>query len=79
MKWWGWGEEDVTFTHVDKPALRPFIQEHLGVDVDREGTRPIAFDDLEVPGPAVEHALRAALEAAVGPEHVSADPLDRVV
>ena len=23
MKWWGWGEEDVFFTHEGKPELAP--------------------------------------------------------
>jgi alkyldihydroxyacetonephosphate synthase len=79
MKWWGWGEEDITFTHADKPALRPFIQQHLGVDVAREASGPVAFGDLDVPAPAVDAGLEAALQAAVGAEHVSSDALDRVV
>src|SRR5918997_1938102 len=79
MKWWGWGEEDVTFTHADKPALRPFIQEHLGVDIAREAAGPIPFEDLRVPDSAVGAALRAALVAALGAEHVSDDAHDRVV
>lgn len=35
MKWWGWGREDVAFSHEDKPGLAPFIGEHLGVDVSQ--------------------------------------------
>jgi alkyldihydroxyacetonephosphate synthase len=79
MKWWGWGEEDVTFEHADKPALRPFIQQHLGVDVAKASASPVAFGDLDVPEPVVGRELRSALEAAVGAEHVSDEPLDRVV
>jgi alkyldihydroxyacetonephosphate synthase len=79
MKWWGWGDEGVSFTHADKPALAPFIKRHLGLDVERETTRPVAFDDLRIPEPSVAPDLRAALEAAVGGERVSTDPLDRVV
>ena len=26
MKWWGWGDEEVAFTHEDKPELGPFIE-----------------------------------------------------
>ena len=79
MKWWGWGEEDVTFEHADKPALRPFIQQHLGVDVAKASAAPVAFGDLDVPEPVVGRELRRALEAAVGAEHVADEPLDRVV
>jgi alkyldihydroxyacetonephosphate synthase len=80
MKWWGWGDEGVAFTHEDKPAFAPFVREHMGVDVERAaGSRPVAFGDLEIPEPRLDGALRAALERAVGEEHVSGDPLDRIV
>ena len=36
MKWWGWGDEGVAFTHDDKPSFGPFLQEHLGIDVDED-------------------------------------------
>jgi alkyldihydroxyacetonephosphate synthase len=79
MKWWGWGDEGVSFTHADKPALAPFIRRHLGLDVERETTRPVTFDDLRIPEPTLAPDLRAALESAVGRERVSSDPLDRLV
>jgi alkyldihydroxyacetonephosphate synthase len=79
MKWWGWGDEGISFTHTDKPALAPFIKGHLGLDVERETTRPVRFDDLDIREPSIAPDLRAALEAAVGEERVSTDALDRVV
>ena len=79
MKWWGWGSDDVSFTHEGKPELAPFIERVLGLDVRRPGTRPIAFRDLEVPAPQLEAGLAARLEDAVGTEHVSRDDHDRVV
>src|SRR5436190_19610110 len=79
MKWWGWGLEDVVFTHDDKPGLGPFIKEHLDLDVDRVPVRPPAFEHLTVPEPVIARSLQAELEAAVGDDHVSLDPLDRVV
>src|SRR5215212_2555908 len=74
MKWWGWGLDGVAFTHEDKPELRGFIQRVLALDVARPTTRPVAFAE-----PALGDALRGALEDAVGADHVSTDPLDRVV
>src|SRR3954463_5151284 len=79
MKWWGWGDEDVAFTHDDKPGFRPFLQENLGVDVARTTARPPAFGDLDVPAPQLSEGLRAALERAAGDAHVSDDAHDRVV
>ena len=40
MKWWGWGHEDVSFTHEDKPGLAPFIREKLQLDVDASAPCP---------------------------------------
>jgi hypothetical protein len=48
MKWCGWGEEDVCFTHDDKPELAPFIARAIGLDVRRPGTSVIAFEELEI-------------------------------
>jgi alkyldihydroxyacetonephosphate synthase len=79
MKWWGWGLEGVEFTHEDKPALGPFINEAVGLDVDRPATPPSRFEQLDVPASALPDDLRAALERAVTAEHLSVDALDRVV
>src|SRR4051794_24277903 len=79
MKWWGWGDEGVAFTHDDKPDLGPFIKRAIDLDVDAPGARPVAFEELDVPEPMLDADLRAALEAAVGPAHITTDALDRVV
>jgi alkyldihydroxyacetonephosphate synthase len=79
MKWWGWGREDVAFSHEGQPALGPFLEEHLDLDVERVVDRPPAFDDLSVPDPALPAALQNELATAVGDQHVSLDRLDRVV
>ncbi len=81
MKWWGWGQEGIAFSHEDKPALRDFIRDAVQVDVDAvPPTRPpIGLDALDVPPTQLPDALREALADAVGADHVSVDDLDRVV
>jgi alkyldihydroxyacetonephosphate synthase len=79
MKWWGWGDENVAFTHVDKPELGPFLERVLGLDVNRTPEPPVAFTDLDLAEPSLPDDLRAELEAAVGADRVSTDALDRVV
>lgn len=79
MKWWGWGDEHVAFSHEDKPGLGPFIEQVLGIDVERPTARPVGFDDLAIPEAALTPGLQAALEEAVGAEQVSTDPYDRLV
>ena len=79
MKWWGWGREDVAFSHEGQPELGPFIRRHLDLDVERVVAQPPGFGDLTVPEPELPGPLRGELAAAVGEEHVSTDALDRVV
>jgi len=79
MRWWGWGEEGVSFTHEDKPALGPFLQRVLDLDVNRVMSRPASFDAVRVPEPSASPELTAGLQDAVGDGYVSTDPLDRVV
>ncbi len=79
MKWWGWGEHGVSFTHEDKPELAPFIRQALDLDVSRMTSRPVGLEELELPEPSVPGGLREALEAAVGQQAVSDDNADRVV
>jgi alkyldihydroxyacetonephosphate synthase len=78
MKWAGWGDDGVSFTAEDKPALGPFLEQHLGLELSRVSVPPARFADLDVPDPAIEPELLDALQRAVGAEHVSIDPLDRV-
>jgi alkyldihydroxyacetonephosphate synthase len=79
MKWWGWGPEGAEFTHADKPELAPFIAHKIGLDVGPVTHPPPRFQDLRVPAPRLPEGLQAALQDAVGADHVSVDPLDRVV
>jgi alkyldihydroxyacetonephosphate synthase len=79
MKWWGWGDDDIAFTHEDKPGLAPFLLDAVGIDVRRDPSPPVAFDDLDIPESSLSASLRTELEAAVGDANVSTDALDRVV
>src|SRR6187549_3632588 len=79
MKWWGWGEDGVSFTHEDKPALAPFLRQHLDLDVTAVVSRASAFRELHVGEPSWSPQLAAALGDAVGEGHVSTDALDRVI
>ena len=79
MKWWGWGDDGLSFTHDDKPGLAPVHPAAPRLDLEQVASRPVAFGDLEVAEPDLPEELRAALDDAVGPAHVSIEPLDRVV
>jgi alkyldihydroxyacetonephosphate synthase len=79
MKWWGWGQEGVEFSHENKPDLAPFIGRAIGVEVGRKVAAPVRFDQLQIPDPQLPAGLRVALERVITAPFVSTDPLDRVV
>jgi alkyldihydroxyacetonephosphate synthase len=79
MKWWGWGEEGISFSHLDKPKLAPFVRERIGIDLDAPGQPPPDLATLAVPAPTATEPLRQKLIAIVGAERVRDDELDRVV
>ena len=74
MKWWGWGDEQVTFTHEDKPDLAPFVREKIGIDLDGPRDDVIDFDALTIDDPIVTDAFGDALaEVLRRSDHVGAD------
>ena len=79
MKWSGWGDEGVSFSHEDKPAFRPFVKQQLDLDVARATSGSVGFEELRIPEPSLSPSLRAALEAAVGEHKLSTEAHDRVV
>ncbi len=79
MKWYGWGREDVAFSHEDKPSFAPFVADVVGVDLDAPSAQIPDLAGLDVPAPRHPAALADALVGAVGADQVHADDLDRVV
>src|SRR5437588_12618202 len=79
MKWWGWGNDGVEFTHEDKPGLAPFIARAIAVDVRSKHAAPVRFEDLQIADPTLAPELRADLDEAVSHSFVSTDSLDRLV
>jgi alkyldihydroxyacetonephosphate synthase len=79
MKWWGWGEESIAFTHDDKPALAPFIETNIGIDVTRPATSQPDFEKLRVDPPILTEKLKNDLEKVVGANNATSESMDRVV
>lgn len=79
MKWWGWGDDQVSFTHVDKPDLAPFVREKIGIDLDGPSAPVISFDDLDIAAPTLSSELSDAVAAALRPDQITSDAMDRVV
>ncbi len=64
MKWWGWGQEGVEFSHEDKPGLAPFIAHAIGVDVGRKGRGAGAVRSAADPGSIAAGCDRVRVSAA---------------
>jgi alkyldihydroxyacetonephosphate synthase len=79
MKWWGWGQEGVSFRYSDKPAFAGFVKSALDIDVNQSPPTTVRLESLAIPDPRASHELRDALRAALGHEHVKDDALDRIV
>ena len=79
MKWWGWGDESTRFTHEDKPALAEFVLEKIDIDCFAPSPPLPAFEDLDLAEPVAARVLLADLTAAVGFDHVTQEPMERVV
>lgn len=79
QKWWGWGEEGISFSHADKPKFAPFVLDKLGVDINQPapGVTPLA--ELEVPASQLSDALRDKLVSLIGVDNVITDDETRVV
>src|SRR5438046_2008868 len=79
MKWWGWGEEGVSFRYNDKPAFAAFVKSVIDVDITKEPAAVADLDSLPVPPSLMSRELRTLLQAVVGSDNLKDDPLDRVV
>ncbi|GAA1828923.1 FAD-binding oxidoreductase [Microlunatus capsulatus] len=79
MKWYGWGVEGVSFHHEDKPALRPFVQEIIDLDLATPPKPRTQLSDLDIPAPRISPELHAALVAVVGVDNAVDEDEDRIV
>jgi alkyldihydroxyacetonephosphate synthase len=79
MKWWGWGEDGISFHYNDKPAFAAFIKSALDIDVTEAPARVSNFDGFSIPDPVVPNGLLESIESAVAANNVKTDALDRIV
>lgn len=72
MKWWGWGDEDVTFSDADKPKLWPYLGGELGLE---EGVpvSPVSFEEINLPAAKTNEPFTVALEGALKADQISED------
>ena len=78
MKWWGWGDEEVTFSDTDKPKLWPYLKGELGME-DNFRTSPISFEDINLPLPRENAPFIGVLKSALEQDQISSSKKDRLI
>jgi alkyldihydroxyacetonephosphate synthase len=80
MKWWGWGNEGISFEFEDKPGFAPFILENLALDLHAvKPTGEPSFDKVTVDKSLITPAFSKVLSDIVGTEFVTTDKMERIV
>lgn len=78
MKWWGWGDPNLTFPMADKPNLWPWVVQKLGITSAIPTASPVALDAIKMPPTRAGAKLLAAIQAILQPGQISLEPLDRL-
>ncbi len=79
QKWWGWGEEGISFSFADKPKFAPFVLDKLDVDITIPAPTVREFSTLDVPTSQLGDDLRQKFVDALGADYVVDDDEVRVV
>ena len=78
QKWWGWGEEGISYSFENKPKFAPFVKQVLDVDINAQPVKRPRFEDLDVPASQLTDELRGKLVEAMGEANVITDDECRV-
>ncbi|MFC0676139.1 FAD-binding oxidoreductase [Brachybacterium hainanense] len=79
-KWWGWGQDDVSFRYDNKPAFVPLARTKIGIDLEvaQPGPEP-DLARLEVPATTLPEEVRGRLAAVVGEDNLVLEDEFRVL
>jgi alkyldihydroxyacetonephosphate synthase len=79
MKWWGWGDDGISFRQDDKPEFAAFVKSAIDIDVTKAAAAVTDLNSLPIPSSTSSPQLRASLESIVGAANLKDDALERVV
>lgn len=78
MKWWGWGDEKITFPMQDKPNLWPWIKGMLGVEKEKL-TPPIDRSKIQMPKALLSSSFCEEIKSLLKPEQIAGDETARLL
>jgi alkyldihydroxyacetonephosphate synthase len=79
MKWWGWGDPNVTFPMDDKPKLWPWVTQKLGIESVSPTAVPVDLASIALAPSRTNAALLGELRRILKPAQISLDPLERLI
>jgi alkyldihydroxyacetonephosphate synthase len=79
MKWWGWGDQEITFSMADKPSLWPWVSKKLGVISASPTAAPVDLASIQLPATRASAALLDELSRILKPGQISVEPFERLV
>jgi alkyldihydroxyacetonephosphate synthase len=79
MKWWGWGDPDVTFPMADKPKLWPWIVDKLGIASVSPTATPVDVSSIQMTPSRASAQLLSELAHILTPEQIKLEPRERLL
>lgn len=79
MKWWGWGDPNITFPMADKPKLWPWVAQKLGIEGLAPMAAPVDLKSIQLAPPRMSADLLAELRQILQTSQISVSPEDRLL
>jgi len=77
-RWWGWGDIDKTYPVEERPGYIPYLQDKLGIKVDKVREPDPDIEKLKMREPRLGEDALNSLTGIVGKDNVSTTRRDRV-
>ncbi len=77
-RWWGWGDINKTYPVEERPEYIPFLEERLGIKVEKVRTPDPSLDEVELRQPRLSDEVMDELRQIVGSANFSTEKKDRV-
>ncbi len=79
MKWWGWGDPNVTFHSEAHPGFWPYAKAQLGIEGDAPRTPPAPLESVQLPDAAIHSRFLAEMKSALRADQICDSREERVV
>lgn len=78
MKWWGWGDEKVSFPMQSKPNLWPWIKKKVGIQIE-DKIPPVARQKIVLPAPKISEKFVEELRGFLKAEQILSGEEERLL